>query len=108
MHHPTDRIAHTTTFVTPVVEHWLEREIALWLEVMDPGLIHSHKSLKKTVGIHLQITRFLLDMLSKSISNQVQGVLAHNVVIPWSLDIVSLLWTTAWIRSWEIPNSVAM
>ena len=24
--HPTDRIAHTTTFVTPVVEHWLERE----------------------------------------------------------------------------------
>ena len=28
MHHPTDRIAHTRVFVTPVVEHWLEREIA--------------------------------------------------------------------------------
>ena len=28
MHHPTDRIAHTTAFVTPVLEHWLEREIA--------------------------------------------------------------------------------
>ena len=27
MHHPIDRIAHITTFVTPVVEHWLEREI---------------------------------------------------------------------------------
>ena len=26
--HPTDRIAHTTVFVTPVVEHWLEQEIA--------------------------------------------------------------------------------
>ena len=26
MHHPTDRIIHTTAFVTPVVEHWL-REI---------------------------------------------------------------------------------
>ena len=25
MHHPTDRIIHTTAFVTPVVEHWLER-----------------------------------------------------------------------------------
>ena len=26
MHHPTDRIVHTTTaFVTPVVEHWLEQ-----------------------------------------------------------------------------------
>ena len=22
--HPTDRIAHTTAFVTPVMEHWLE------------------------------------------------------------------------------------
>ena len=28
MHHPTDKITHTTAFVTPVVEHWLEREIA--------------------------------------------------------------------------------
>ena len=26
-----DRIAHTTAFVTPVVEHWLEREIAQWV-----------------------------------------------------------------------------
>ena len=24
MYHPTDRITHTTTFVTPVVEHWQE------------------------------------------------------------------------------------
>ena len=24
MHHPTDEIAHTTAFVTPVVEHWLD------------------------------------------------------------------------------------
>ena len=34
MHHPTDRIAHTTAFVTPVVEHWLEREIAQWVRPM--------------------------------------------------------------------------
>ena len=26
MHHPRDRITHTTAFVTPVVEQWLERE----------------------------------------------------------------------------------
>ena len=31
MHHPTDRITHTTAFVTPVVEHWLEREIPQWV-----------------------------------------------------------------------------
>ena len=37
MHHPTDRIAHTTAFVTPVAEHWLEREIAQW--VHEPGII---------------------------------------------------------------------
>ena len=28
MHNPIDRIAHTTAFVTPVVENWLQREIA--------------------------------------------------------------------------------
>ena len=27
MHHSIDRITHTTAFVTPVVEHWLDREI---------------------------------------------------------------------------------
>ena len=34
MHHPTDRITHTTAFVTPVVEHWLEREIVIWVHPM--------------------------------------------------------------------------
>ena len=34
MHHPTDRIEHTMAFVTPVVEHWLEREIAQWVHPM--------------------------------------------------------------------------
>ena len=34
MHHPTDRIAHTTAFVKPVVENWLEQEIAQWVHPM--------------------------------------------------------------------------
>ena len=34
MHHPTDRIIHTTAFVTPVMEHRLEREIAQWVHSM--------------------------------------------------------------------------
>ena len=29
-----DRIAHTTDFVTLVLEHWLEREIAQWVHSM--------------------------------------------------------------------------
>ena len=28
---PPDRLAHTTVFVTPVVENWLERELAQWV-----------------------------------------------------------------------------
>ena len=31
MHHPTDRIAHNMAFVTPVMEHWLVREISYYL-----------------------------------------------------------------------------
>ena len=34
MHHPTDMIAHTTAFVTPDLEHWLEQEIAQWVHPM--------------------------------------------------------------------------
>ena len=33
MHHPTDRIAHNMAFVTPVVEHWLEREIKRFISM---------------------------------------------------------------------------
>ena len=37
MHHPIESITHTTTFVTPVVEHWLEWEIAQWVHpIKDP------------------------------------------------------------------------
>ena len=31
MHHPTDRMAHATAFVTHVVVQWVEREIAQWV-----------------------------------------------------------------------------
>ena len=31
MHHPTDKITHTTVYVTPVLEHWLEWEITPWV-----------------------------------------------------------------------------
>ena len=34
MHHPTDRIAHTMAIVTPVMEHWLDREIAQWVQTI--------------------------------------------------------------------------
>ena len=31
MHQPADMIAHTTVFITSVVEHWLEEEINQWV-----------------------------------------------------------------------------
>ena len=31
MHHPRDRIAHITAFITLIVEQWLEGEIAIWV-----------------------------------------------------------------------------
>ena len=33
----TYMIAHTTAFDTPVVEHWLEREIAQWTMLLSPN-----------------------------------------------------------------------
>ena len=44
MHHRTDRIAHTTAFVTPVVEHWLEREKAVSGRVLLVSWLFSSKT----------------------------------------------------------------
>ena len=48
MHHPTDRITHTTAFVTAVVKHWLEREIAQW--VLHPKRQH-HNTSSSTLSV---------------------------------------------------------
>ena len=42
MHHPTDRIAYTATFVTLVMRHRLEREIAHW--------VHSEGSIRRSIA----------------------------------------------------------
>ena len=59
MHQPTQRIIYTTAFVTPVVEHWLEREIAKWVHYMkdrsdDPS--HHERTLLPRSYISLPIT----------------------------------------------------
>ena len=51
MHHPTDRITHTTDFVTPVVEHWLEREIAQWVHVIEAIQANKAKVLSAYVSM---------------------------------------------------------
>ena len=68
MHHPTDRIAHTMAFVTPVMEHWLEREIAQLVHPMkdrsdDP--LHHERMLLPLSYILLQseLCFFIMDIV---------------------------------------------
>ena len=92
MHHPTDRIAHTTAFVTPVVEHWMEREIAQWVHPMkdrsdDPS--HHERTLLPRSYISLPSTCELRIIRT----NQVDLVCAFTVVsikvaIEWCLLFV--------------------
>ena len=42
MHHPTDKLTHTTAFFKPVVEHWVEREIVQWV-LLPPKKPHTNK-----------------------------------------------------------------
>ena len=65
MHHPTDRIAHTTAFVTPVVEHWLEQEIAQWVKckgVMELG--SSEGARCSSIVEHLLVVWWLFGSIS--------------------------------------------
>ena len=53
MHNPTDRIAHTMAFVSPVVEHWLEQERSQWVKSwgIDPTT-HRTISIRSTTELH--------------------------------------------------------
>ena len=69
MHHPPDRIAHTTAFVAPVVEHWLEREIAQWAHpIKDRSDDRSHH--ERTL---LPWSYISLPMTKRACSNWVQN-----------------------------------
>ena len=54
MHYPTDRMTHTMAFVIPVMDHWLEREIAQWVHPMkdrsDDPSHHERRSYKRKEG----------------------------------------------------------
>ena len=86
---PTDRIAHTMAFVTPVVEHWLEREIAQWVHPMkdpsdDPShhertlLPRSYISLPKNKVIQPVSVRYL----EKTIGYIYSGNIWNNYICP--------------------------
>ena len=78
------RLAHTTAFVTPVVEHWLEREIAQLVHPMkdrsdDPS--HYERTLLPQGYIslpHLLVTSFILFIEHSLMIRWVVGSILHG------------------------------
>ena len=54
-----DKIVHTMVFVTPVVEHWLEQEIAQWSTMKDRSDDPSHNEQillpRSYISVHILI-----------------------------------------------------
>ena len=68
MHHPTDRM--TYTFITPVVEHWLEREIAWILQSRVVFICYSFfLSRNHTSDTDVTIKNNTFNVLSTSLNN---------------------------------------
>ena len=89
MHHPRDRITHTTAFVIPVVEHWLEREIAQW--------VHPMKDRSDDPSHHeLHLAPFIYDTVAgpfrpdDNIQCSPQTEVHHGTTFPILTDKISL------------------
>ena len=84
MHHPTDKITHTTAFVTPVVEHWLEREIAQWVHPMkDRSDDPSHHERTHLPWLFVLILNYLvfIELILQLLRSGWDGVsIGHNLV----------------------------
>ena len=84
MHHPTDRITHTTAFVTPVVEHWLEQEkkfnekikVGHWQELIT-------KQIHQMGALHLVKIYLAVNLNSDNV------FLQYTVYCFWNQDLYS-------------------
>ena len=81
MHHPTDRIAHTMAFVTPVVGHWLEREIAQWVHPMKDDPSHHKRMLLPQSYISLLLSEREREMfyLTTHSTHFIYGYMASDI-----------------------------
>ena len=78
MHHPIDRITHATAFVTPVVEHWVELEIAQW--------VHHEGLIRRPIAPRSYISVL---KCKKYISRRTQQVLFPDNIITTTQDIIT-------------------
>ena len=81
MHHPTDRIAHTTAYVTLVVEHWLGREIDQWVHPMkDRSDDPSHHERQVSVTGLLTSGRATCSSVVRAFAH---GAMGHRIDPSW-------------------------
>ena len=83
MHHPTDKITHTTAFGTPVVEHWLEREIAREREREKKKKKKKKKNYALYLIIHIQNNAICMVLPSLMQNQYNQSDLHTNNGIHW-------------------------
>ena len=82
MHHPTDRIAHTTAFVTPVVEHWMEREIAQWVHPMkDRSDDPSHHERRPLPRSYISLLDVCIRLRALTLSGWKEGNVLFNGIL---------------------------
>ena len=99
MHHPTNRIMHTTAFVTPVVEHWPEREIAQCVHPMkdrSDDISHHERTLlpqsyislpcswnetKEMFYLMMHSTHFIYSCMASDICQRITQRLAASVLL---------------------------
>ena len=86
MHHIAYRIAHTTAFVTPVVEQWLEREIAQSVK----DITHKQNACRKFCGFTLLNTFSGIGPHGGSSILIRQGVLHSPVNLTTNLQAVAV------------------
>ena len=89
MHHPTDRIAHTTAFVTPVVEHWLEQEIAQWVHPIIVNKMNCYYYYQYYYMFFLFVSLFVVVFFSIKISNLIVSVTSICLVLHFKKIILS-------------------
>ena len=96
------RLAHTTAFVTPVVEHWLEREIDQWVHPMkdrsdDPS--HHERTLLPLsyISLHDLYTVRLAKLYSGQSSPPAIAPSANLYPLSTTcMRIVLLVWPCSW------------
>ena len=118
MHHPTDRITHTVAFVTSVVEHWLEREIAQWVHhegsIRQPMDLHLAPKRKEILTTEMEILSVIEDTsrnfrLCLITAYCVMFHVKHCIQMVFSRQVIYLLWHSIWLITRTIPlNTISM